>query len=222
MPSHSQERAGSRIVLAVLSGAAFMASLDLFIVNVALNDIGRDFGHPGLDDLSWVLNAYAIVYAALLIPLGRMADRFGRKGGFLFGLAVFTAASAACAASADTWMLVGFRVLQAAGAAALTPTSLGLLLAATPAAARLGAVRVWAASGALAAAAGPVVGGLLVIGVSMVVAVLGTPGPAEAVDAFRGTWAVIAAVAAGTAVVALRMSPAAAPMRAPAGQPSSG
>lgn len=163
MPLHSQEPVRRRrLVLAVLSGAAFMASLDLFIVNVALNDIGRDFASPGLDDLSWILNAYAIVYAALLIPLGRLADRFGRKAGFLLGLGVFTAASAACAASADTWMLVGFRILQAAGAAALTPTSLGLLLAATPAAHRLGAVRIWAASGALAAAAGPVIGGLLV------------------------------------------------------------
>jgi len=73
-------------VLAVLSLAAFMASLDLFIV-----------------------------YAALLVPLGRLADRFGRKRGFLLGLVVFTAASAACAASSGLWMLVGFRTLQAAG-----------------------------------------------------------------------------------------------------------
>jgi EmrB/QacA subfamily drug resistance transporter len=149
-------------VLAVLSAAAFMASLDLFIVNVAFDDIRADFGSAPLADLSWVLSAYAITYAALLVPLGRLADRYGRKEGFLLGLAVFTVASAACALSPGLWWLVGLRVLQAAGAAALTPTSLGLLLAATPAERRVRAVRIWAASGGLAAAAGPVVGGLLV------------------------------------------------------------
>lgn len=161
-------RAASRpgAVLAVLSLAAFMASLDLFIVNVAFDDIGRDLARAGnaasLSHLSWVLNGYAIVYAALLVPLGRLADRFGRKRGFLLGLVVFTAASAACAASSGLWMLVGFRTLQAAGAALLTPTSLGLLINATPQVGRARAVRVWAATGALASAAGPVLGGLLV------------------------------------------------------------
>lgn len=153
-------------VLAVLSLAAFMASLDLFIVNVAFDDIGRDLARGGsaisLADLSWVLNGYAIVYAALLVPLGRLADRYGRKRGFLLGLTVFVLASAACAASQGVWSLVAFRVLQAAGAALLTPTSLGLLVASTPVAERARAVRVWAATGALASAAGPVVGGLLV------------------------------------------------------------
>lgn len=161
---HRPVRPGA--VLAVLSLAAFMASLDLFIVNVAFDDIGRDLardaGAISLSDLSWVLNGYAIVYAALLVPLGRLADRYGRKRGFLLGLAVFVLASAACAASQGLWALVGFRLLQAAGAALLTPTSLGLLVAATPVAERARAVRIWAATGALASAAGPVVGGLLV------------------------------------------------------------
>src|SRR4051794_1109591 len=149
-------------VLAVLSAAAFMASLDLFIVNVAFDDIGRDFHGVALSDLSWVLNGYAIVYAALLVPLGRLADRFGRKPGFLLGLAVFTAASFACALATGPWMLVAFRCVQAAGAALLTPTSLGLLVSATPPAGRVRAVRIWAATGALAAAVGPAVGGVLV------------------------------------------------------------
>src|ERR1700710_765925 len=86
-------------VLIVLSLAAFMASLDLFIVNVALPDLGRDLHRPDLADLSWVLNGYAIVYAALLVPFGRLADRYGRKPGFLLGLGIFTAASPARAAS---------------------------------------------------------------------------------------------------------------------------
>src|SRR5882757_4748270 len=162
MANQSQVEARPAKVLAVTSLAAFMASLDLFIVNVAFDDIGRDFHGASLSDLSWVLNAYAIVYAALLVPFGRLADRFGRRAGFLVGVAVFTAASAACAASGSLWELVAFRVLQAAGAALLTPTSLGLVLASTPAAQRVKAVRIWAATGALAAAAGPVVGGLLV------------------------------------------------------------
>lgn len=151
-----------RRVLAVTSAAAFVASLDLFIVNVAFDDIGRDFGGTSLSGLSWVLNGYAIVYAALLVPLGRLADRTSRKAGFLAGLAVFTAASAVCAAAPGLGLLVAARVLQAVGAAALTPTSLGLLLPVFPPERRGVAVRVWAATGALAAAAGPVVGGLLV------------------------------------------------------------
>src|SRR3954447_5562004 len=166
MVDQSQEavRAPARpgAVLAVLSAAAFMASLDLFIVNVAFEDIGRDFHGVSLSDLSWVLNGYAIVYAALLVPLGRLADRFGRKPGFLLGLAIFTAASFACALATGPWMLVGFRTLQAVGAALLTPTSLGLLVSATPPERRVRAVRIWAATGALAAAVGPAVGGVLV------------------------------------------------------------
>ena len=149
-------------ILATLSLAAFMASLDMFIVNVAFSDISREFAGASLAHLSWVLNGYAVLDAALLVPLGRLADRYGRLTGFLAGLALFTAASAACAASQDLWTLVVFRGLQAVGAAALTPTSLGLLLAATPDAGKVRAVRTWAAVGALAAAFGPVLGGLLV------------------------------------------------------------
>jgi EmrB/QacA subfamily drug resistance transporter len=158
MVNHSQQR----LMLAVLSLAAFMAGLDMFIVNVAFADIGRSFDGESLSNLSWVLNGYAIVYAALLVPAGRLADRFGRKAGFLLGVSVFTVASVACALSTSLWMLVAFRVLQAVGAAALTPTSLGLILSVFPPERRAGAVRVWSASAALAAAAGPVVGGLLV------------------------------------------------------------
>jgi len=152
----------SSVVLAVASLAAFMASLDVFIVNVAFDDIGTDFSGATLDQLSWVLSAYAIVYAALLVPAGRIADRYGRKGGFLAGLALFTAASAACAASDGVWWLVGFRIVQAIGAAILTPASLGLVVASAPLEHRERSVRIWAATGAVAAALGPAVGGVLV------------------------------------------------------------
>src|SRR3954452_19025445 len=151
-----------RVVLIVLSLAAFMASLDLFIVNVAFPEIAQEFNGASLGDVSWILNGYAVLYAALLVPLGRLADRYGRLAGFLLGLSVFTAASAACAVSQDLWTLVAFRGVQAIGAAALTPASLGLLLAATAPERRVRAVRSWAAVGTLAAAAGPVIGGLLV------------------------------------------------------------
>ncbi|HVI19449.1 MAG TPA: MFS transporter, partial [Gaiellales bacterium] len=121
-----------------------------------------EFHGASLGDVSWILNGYAVLYAALLVPLGRLADRYGRLAGFLAGLFVFTAASAACALSQDLWTLVAFRGVQAIGAAALTPASLGLLLAATAPERRVRAVRSWAAVGTLAAAAGPVIGGLLV------------------------------------------------------------
>ena len=149
-------------MLAIVCAGVVLASLDLFIVNVALPDIARDFGHASLGELSWVLNGYAITYAALLVFFGRLADRYRRDRGFLLGVAIFTAASAACAAANGVAMLVAFRVVQAAGAALLTPTSLGLVLASYPPERRGGAVRTWTAMGGLAAALGPVVGGLLV------------------------------------------------------------
>jgi EmrB/QacA subfamily drug resistance transporter len=156
----------ARAVLLVAVGAAVLSSLDLFVVNVAFEAIGRDLGvglasGPSPGDLSWVLNAYAVVVAALMVPFGRLADRYGRRRLFLMGVAVFTFASAACALSSGVWALVAFRALQAVGAAAMTPTSLGILLSALPKDRRLVGVRVWAAVGAVAAAIGPTVGGLL-------------------------------------------------------------
>ena len=150
------------LTLLILSGAAFMASLDVFIVNVAFDDISADFDGASLPAMSWILNAYAILYAALLVPAGRIVDRYGRKGGFLLGLALFTAASAACAAAQGVWWLVAFRALQAVGAAILTPASLGLVVSTLPPERRSRGVKIWAATGALAAAFGPAVGGVLV------------------------------------------------------------
>ena len=124
--------AGPGAVFTVVVAAIFMSNLDLFIVNVALPSIGRDFGGSSLAGLSWVLNAYAIVFAALLVPAGRLGDRTGQRRVFLAGIAIFTLASAACAAAPDLAVLVAARVVQASGAAALIPTSLALLLAATP------------------------------------------------------------------------------------------
>ena len=149
-------------MLVIVSAGVILASLDLFIVNVALPQIARDLGTTDLSTLSWVLNGYAIVYASLLVFFGRLADRYRRDRGFLLGVAVFTAASAACAASTSVGMLIGFRLVQAAGAALLTPTSLGLVLASYEPERRAGAVRAWTATAGVAAAIGPVIGGLLV------------------------------------------------------------
>lgn len=161
--STTRRQAAPGEVLAIVSAGVVLASLDLFIVNVALPQIARHLAAPNLGDLSWVLNGYAIVYAALLVFFGRLADRYRRDRGFLLGVAEFTAASAACALSTSVGMLVAFRLLQAVGAALLTPTSLGLVLATYPPQRRHAAVRAWTATGGLAAAAlGPVVGGLLV------------------------------------------------------------
>ncbi len=149
-------------VLAIVCVGICLANLDLFIVNVGLPNIARDFGGADLEDMSWVLNGYAIAYAALLVFFGRLAERHRRDSSFLLGVALFTAASAACAFANSVGMLVAFRVAQAAGAALMTPTSLGLLLAVYPPERRNGAVRAWTAIGGLAAALGPVIGGALV------------------------------------------------------------
>ncbi|MFE3187662.1 MFS transporter [Nocardia sp. NPDC059240] len=152
----------SRVVLGIVAVAVLLSSLDLFIVNVALPRIAEDFSGARISGLSWVLNAYSIVYAALLVPAGRLGDRNGNKATFLAGLGIFVLGSALCAVAWNTGALVSFRVAQAAGAALLTPSSLGLLLAATPADKRATAVRLWVAFGGLGAALGPVIGGVLV------------------------------------------------------------
>ena len=148
--------------IAVVLTGVFVSSLDLFIVNIAFPDLSRSFPSTSLSDLSWVLTAYAITFAALLMPAGRWADRSGRKRAYLIGLALFTVASAACAVAPSLGVLVGARVLQAVGAALMLPTSLGLLLPLFPAEKRGAAIGLWSAMGGAAAALGPPIGGLLV------------------------------------------------------------
>jgi EmrB/QacA subfamily drug resistance transporter len=150
------------VVLTIVSLGVVLASLDLFVANVALPAIAADLRPGDLGELSWVLNAYAIVFAALLVPAGRLADRTSSKTGFLVGVAIFIVGSAACAAAVSVPMLIGFRVVQAVGAALLMPTSLGLVLSAYPPVKRPGAARLWAVAGAVAAAVAPVVAGPLV------------------------------------------------------------
>ena len=147
--------------LIVLTGV-FLSSLDLFIVNIAFPSISATYHGESLGSLSWVLSAYTIVFAAALVPAGRWADRAGRKRAFLLGLAVFTTASALCAASPSLDLLVAARVLQAIGGALMLPTSLGLLLPAFGPERKGAAIGLWSAVGGAAAALGPPIGGLLV------------------------------------------------------------
>jgi EmrB/QacA subfamily drug resistance transporter len=146
----------------LISIGVFASLLDLFIVNIAFPSLQRDFAHAGLSELSWVLNGYAIVFAALLVPAGRLVDLYGRKRGFVIGLSLFTVASIACAAATSVPQLIGARVVQGIGAAILGPSSLGVVLPEFPPRSRQAVIAAWAAVGAVGAAAGPPLGGLLV------------------------------------------------------------
>ncbi|MGH3251490.1 MAG: MFS transporter [Trebonia sp.] len=132
------------------------------MVTVAINSMGRSFHGSTLSTLSWVLNAYAIIMAAFLVVAGQLGDRQGNKNVFIFGTALFTLASAACTAAPNLAVLIVARAFQGAGAAAQLPTSLALLIAVVREEQRGQAVRLWSAFGAMAAAFGPVAGGLLV------------------------------------------------------------
>ena len=149
-------------VVGVLSLAVFMSSLDLFIVNLAFPYISKQYPGTSLSSLSWVLNAYTIVFAAVLVPAGRWADRIGRRRMFVAGLAAFSLGSVLCALAPGVALLIAARVIQAVGAGMMVPASLSLLLAVVPPAARPKALGTWSALGALGAALGPVIGGSLV------------------------------------------------------------
>lgn len=166
--AHTEERLIRRrapaptTVLAVSSFGVFMAFVDATIVNIAFPNIAESFPETGISSLSWVLNAYNIVFAAFLLPAGRIADLLGRKRLFLFGLVLFTFASGLCALAPTADALIAFRILQALGAAFLVPASLGLVLRAFPADRHAHAVALLAAIAALAAGVGPSLGGFLV------------------------------------------------------------
>jgi EmrB/QacA subfamily drug resistance transporter len=149
-------------IMAVLGAVAFMAQLDFFIVNVALDGIGKSFAGSSESSVSWVLSAYAIVFAAMLVPAGRLADLYGRKRVLLGGVTVFTLASALASFAPSLSVLVIARAVQAVGAAMIVPTSLGLLYPSFPKRQHTLVVGLWAGVAGVAASAGPPVGGLLV------------------------------------------------------------
>ena len=150
------------LVLVATSLAAFTATLDNTVVAVALRDVQADLG-AGVAELQGVVTAYTVALAALLLTGGTLADLAGRRRVLLAGLAVFAAASAACALAGSAQALIAARAVQGVGAALVLPGGLAVLAAAYPdPGPRARAVGIWAATGAAALVAGPVVGGLLV------------------------------------------------------------
>lgn len=145
----------------IASSAAFLVSLDTTMLFAAFDALRKSFGQATAAELSWVLNAYTVVYAAMLIPAGGLADTYGRKRVFLVGVALFIAASAACGMAGSVALLVAARVAQAVGAALLTPASLSIVIAAFPIERRAIVVSLWGAVGGLAAAVGPSLGSLI-------------------------------------------------------------
>jgi EmrB/QacA subfamily drug resistance transporter len=156
-----RDRSGPWPVFWLAALGTFLAYLDVTIVNIAFPDIAGDFDDSGLGSLSWVVNGYALAFAALLVVLGRAADRIGRRRIYLVGVAVFALASAACALAGSPGALVAARTVQGAAAAAMIPAALGLLLTAFPPQKWAAAIAAWGAVGAVAAALGPPLGGLL-------------------------------------------------------------
>src|SRR4051794_29075822 len=150
--------------LAVVSLATAMLMLDIAVVNTAISDMGRDL-HTGLDGLKWVVDAYTLALAAVVLTTGSLADRLGRKRVFATGMAVFTVSSAAAAAATDITMLNIIRAVQGMGAAAMFATSMALLAHEFPQAKeRAKALGVYGATIGASFAIGPLVGGALTSG----------------------------------------------------------
>ncbi|WP_251091545.1 MFS transporter [Streptomyces sp. Caat 7-52] len=167
MPEESAERkrttekANPARVLALCSGASFMAFLDLSIISIAFPDILDDFPGTSLNTMTWVLSGYTILLAAVLTPAGRIADSVGRRTVFVWSLAAFTAASLVCAVAPSIWWLIAARVVQGAAAGGMIPAALGLILATTPRERIARAIGTWSAVAGFSAVIGPAAGGLL-------------------------------------------------------------
>ncbi|MER6677425.1 DHA2 family efflux MFS transporter permease subunit [Streptomyces sp. NPDC000983] len=159
-PARASVSRASQALLLACAGT-FLSFLDATVTNLALPPIAADFDVP-LTTVSWVATAYVIPFAALLAPAGPLADAVGRARLFLIGVAVFTASSLLIAVAPTLPVLLGARALQGLAAALLVPASLGLVLAEVPAERRRAAIGTWSAAGALAAAAGPALGGVVV------------------------------------------------------------
>lgn len=152
----------SMAVLLVAAFGAFLAFLDSTIVNIAFPNIQKSFPTYAISSLSWVLNAYNIVFAAFLVAAGKLADLLGRRRMFIWGVVLFTVASWLCALAGTVEQLVGFRVLQGIGAALLVPASLALVVEGFDLGRRAHGVGLWGAAAAIASGLGPPIGGAIV------------------------------------------------------------
>jgi EmrB/QacA subfamily drug resistance transporter len=157
----SKFRGNPWAVLLVVSLGFFMTLLDLTIVNIAIPNMITKL-HASLDDILWVINAYALVLAVLVITAGRLGDLVGPRVLFTAGIALFTAASAACGFSPSPGWLIAFRAVQGLGAALLMPQTLTIITNTFPPERRGAAFGVWGAVAGVATIAGPTLGGLLV------------------------------------------------------------
>jgi EmrB/QacA subfamily drug resistance transporter len=150
------------LVMLAAAGSAFLAMLDSTVVNLAIPNIRHDMPGTTVTGLSWVVSGYAVVFAALLAPSGKLADALGRQRLFIIGTGLFTVASLLCALSPDLPVLIATRAAEGAGAAAMIPASLTILLIDGPAGRQASSIGLWSAASAAGAAVGPSIGGLLV------------------------------------------------------------
>jgi EmrB/QacA subfamily drug resistance transporter len=147
--------------LAAVAFGLFMIMLDNTIVNVALPSIERDL-HMSISNLEWVVTAYALTFAALLITGGKLGDYYGRREMFVVGLVVFTLSSLACGFAPNAGFLIGMRAVQGAGSALMNPATLSIITATFAPRERGRAIGIWAGVSAMALAIGPLIGGLIV------------------------------------------------------------
>jgi DHA2 family methylenomycin A resistance protein-like MFS transporter len=162
MPAKHRPRLAQALTLAAMSLGYGVVQLDVTIVNTALSAIGNSLG-GGVSELQWVVSAYTIAFASLILTAGALGDRLGAKRVFMAGFALFTAASLACTLAPNAAILIAARAVQGLGAAILVPNSLALLNHAYPDEKDRGrAIGMWAAGASLALTAGPLAGGALI------------------------------------------------------------